>query len=122
MWVFNEDGFFSTVVDRDDPTVLAVRSRDEMSIARFCRHVGIDPHVEAVFTPERDYQVRVRVPKAVWVGYMASKADGLDYVDYKSHMTERMHAGGFEFKQLKTLSAIWSIMVDHWEVRGQNDR
>ena len=123
MWIFNEDGFFSTVVDKDDPRFLAVRSRDASSLANFNEAIGGEPGDDGIVeTRDRDYPYRVWVPKAVWVGYMADKAETLDYVDYKSHMTERFRHGLFNLKQLKTLADIWTIMSDHWEVRGQDDR
>ncbi len=122
MWIFNEDGFFSTVVDRDDPTVLAVRSRDGMSLVNFCKVVGLDYKSDLVETRERDYPWRVRVPKEVWVRYMETKASELDYVDFKSHMTERYQVGKFQLKQLKTLGEIWALMYGHWEVLSMDDR
>ena len=122
MWIFNEDGFFSTVVDRDDPTVLAVRSRDGRSLWNFCKAVGLDPNDRVVETRDRDYPWRVRVPKQVWVHYMETKASELDYVDYKSHMTERWQVGDFQLKQLKTLGDIWALMYGHWEVSSMDAR
>jgi len=122
MWIFNEDGFFSTVVDRDDPTVLAVRSRDAMSLVNFCKVVGLDYKSDLVETRDRDYPWRVRVPKQVWVDYTETKASELDYVDFKSHMTGRWQVGKFQHKQLKTLGEIWAIMYGHWEVLSMDDR
>jgi len=122
MWIFNEDGFFSTVVDRDDPTKLAVRSRDGRSLVNFCEVVGLDYKSDLVETRDRDYPWRVRVPKQVWVHYMETKASELDYVDFKSHMTDRYQVGEFQLKQLKTLGEIWALMHEHWEVLSMDDR
>ena len=122
MWIFSEDGFFSTVVDRDDPTVLAVRSRDGRSLWNFCNTVGLRANDHVVETRDRDYPWRVRVPKQVWVRYMETKASELDYVDFKSHMTERWRVGEFQLKQLKTLGEIWALMHEHWEVLSMDDR
>jgi len=122
MWIFNEDGFFSTVVDRDDPTKLAVRSRDGRSLWNFCKAVGLRAADHVVETRDRDYPWRVRVPKQVWVRYMETKASELDYVDFKSHMTERYQVGEFQLKQLKTLGDIWGLMYGHWEVLSMDDR
>lgn len=120
MWTFTEDGFFSTVVDRDDPTVLAVRSRDAWSIKHFCDAVGLDFRASFVETPERDYPYRVRVRQAIWVGYIAGKAEQLDYVDYKAHC-QANRARPFAQKQTNCLGKIWALMVDGWEVRSQNE-
>ena len=98
-----------------------MRSRDGSSLVNFCEAIG-EHEGRIVETPDRDYPYRVWVPKAVWAGYLADKAEALDYVDYKSHMTERFSHGLFQLKQLKTLATIWSVMSDHWQVRGQDDR
>ena len=57
MWIFNEDGFFSTVVDKDDPRFLAVRSRDQSSLYNFCEAIG-EHESRIVETPDRDYPYR----------------------------------------------------------------
>ena len=42
MWIFNDDGFFSTVVDAHDHSRLAVRSRDGNSLIHFLDSMEID--------------------------------------------------------------------------------
>ena len=120
MWIFNDDGFFSTVVDVNDHSRLAVRSRDWISLIHFLDAMDIDRSA-LVKTPDRDYPYRVFVHRDIWVRYMCDKADALDYCDFKSRMHERYLHGKFPFKCLKTLGTIWAVMYDGWEVRGHGD-
>nr|BAR33584.1 hypothetical protein [uncultured Mediterranean phage uvMED] len=123
MWIFNDDGFFSTVVDAHDHSRLAVRSRDGNSLIHFLDSMEIDRSA-LVKTPERDYPYRVYVNRDIWVRYMRNKAEALDYVDYKSHMVgQRMHhpTKHIPRKWINRLGDIWALLYDGWEVRGDGD-
>ena len=122
MWIFNDDGFFSTVVDVDDHRRLAVRSRDRFSLVNFVKATDLGETADLIVeTRERDYPYRIYADQDVWVRYMCDKADALDYCDFKSRMHERYLHGKFPFKCLKTLGTIWAVMYDGWEVRGHGD-
>ena len=122
MWIFNDDGFFSTVVDVNDHSRLAVRSRDWISLIHFLDAMDIDRSA-LVKTPDRDYPYRVFVHRDIWVCYMSEKAEALDYVDYKSHMVgQRLHSDKqIPQKWINRLGDIWALLYDGWEVRGDGD-
>lgn len=123
MWVFNDDGFFSTVVDKSDHSRVAVRSRDQGSLIHFLDSMELDRGA-LVKTPERDYPYRVYVDQNVWVRYMRNKAEALSYVDYKAHMIhQRMYHPTKQIPQkwINRLGDIWKLMYDGWEVRGHGD-
>ena len=124
MWIFTEDGFFSTVVDRRDQSARLVRARDRDSLYWFCKSVGLDPKTAIGETPGRNYPYRAYVPEILWTGYLAVKGSDMSYEDFGVHcrkVTKSTNRFGevkrFQVKQLRALSKIWEIMASSWEPR-----
>ena len=120
MWIFTEDGFFSTVVDKDDPNLLAVRTRDSASLLAFCADRKIDPADRSAveMTPDRDYPMRVRVDKYDWAAYLAEYVNRMKYDDFKGHCVK----SGWPRKWINRLSDIWFLMATEWQINSQDER
>ena len=121
MWVFTEDGFFSTVEDYKAGTEgdVLVRGRDVESLKRFCAKTKT-PLDWIQTTPERDYPFRVSVPREVWVAYVQRTARDIDYNDFKSHckaMGQWTDAAGLTSQQLMAMGMVWAVMYDDWAER-----
>jgi len=116
MWIFNDDGFFSTVADTENEGNVLVRGRDERSIMRFCVRCTV-PFDQIQVTPERDYPVRVSVPQQDWVNYVSNRAENIDYPDFKTHCkasTYNGHHSGFSRQSLHAMGAVWAVMFERW--------
>ena len=121
MWVFTEDGFFSTVEDykAGNESGLLVRGRDVKSLERFCVKTKT-PLDWIQTTPERDYPFRVSVPREAWVHYVMWTARDIDYNDFKSHckaMGQWTDAAGLTSQQLMAMGMVWAVMYDDWAER-----
>ena len=117
MWVFTEDGFFSTVVHEDNPAILAVRCRDIRSLLAFCARRDIDPS-ECVSTPDRDYPCRVIVDEFEWADYLANYVSRMKYGNFKDHCMK----SGWPGKWISRLGDIWFLMATQWATNSQGDR
>jgi hypothetical protein len=93
MWVMTTSGFYSAVQDRDDHTMLIVRSRtkeDADALADLINgSVRPQLHVTVERTPDADYAYRVRVPKPAFAWVLWQAAEGIDYPNFKEAVALR---------------------------------
>tara|TARA_R110000765_G_scaffold416399_1_gene518230 strand:- start:479 stop:919 length:441 start_codon:yes stop_codon:yes gene_type:complete len=125
MWVFTEDGFFSTVVWQFDGTVvqewLAVRSRAEDNLISFINKMD-DAYTtdDIICTPDRDYPWRILVRRGDWAKYLSDYAtDDLTYTDFKSHV--RLGTVHSDPSRLHALAEVWGVMYDDYARRPNGD-
>lgn len=78
MWLFCKSGFYSAVLDRDDPSRMLVRSRFQGDLER------LFPFASVEHTPEADYPFRTFVPRSEWEIAVLSEAETIDYTNFKS--------------------------------------
>jgi hypothetical protein len=103
MWVFSQDGFISAVDNGVKPGYLAVRARDRQSLVPLSEMA----EAEIEFTPNRDYQYRVYVTRAMFQDFMNLSIETLDYGNFKDRLKVSRgkvfaHAAG----------SVWATMHD----------
>ena len=91
MWVFNKDGFFSVVFDREC-------SRDELMIRARCREdlVRLAKKMKGYLDDKdiaefdiADYRFRMKVNKNLWADYMRQSALDIDYANVKESIAPK---------------------------------
>lgn len=90
MWIFTKEGFFSAVISpeycKEGEVAVRARNRDDLHRLIDCLDVqGCTTQI--IDTPQADYCSRVIIPKAFWVQYVATAADGIDYDNFKKATT-----------------------------------
>ena len=120
MWIINDDGFFSAVQDWDNADRLVVRSRSDTDLHAFVAVVqstvgDSEWQAEVVHTPERDYEWRVATPRQLWSEYLATKANDIDYGNFKNHCAEIWDSTERDFvnERLRVLNDAW-LLFNHW--------
>jgi hypothetical protein len=119
MWIINEDGFFSAVEDWNDSSRIYVRGRSRTDLETFIEVVVALPEnsywtPELTHTPNNDYAWRVHTPREFWVAYLAAKANGLDYGNFKSHCGSKWRSENRDHaeERISLLSKAW--MLFYW--------
>jgi hypothetical protein len=120
MWLVNDDGFFSTIQDREDAGWVYVRGRSETDMEAFVAVAGQAAgdgswEGEVVHTPHRDYAFRVHTPREVWADYLAAKANDLGYGNFKNHCKDQWTAENRDStaERLDLLLDAW-MLFNHW--------
>lgn len=109
MWVFALTGFYSVVLNHDDPSSVMVRGRVEKDLERL-QHIMSDLGLERgpiSRSPDRDYPYRLVMPKSEWADAVYTLAKDIDYNNYKNQVRA---TDGHERAAL--YSRIWGIMLD----------
>ena len=113
MWLFARFGFFSVVVDKDNPGYLLVRARMpgglETLKSRYLPELG--PIAE---TPERDYRFRASVRKQAFTATVSSIAEDITYANFKD---EVKHVQGD--RRAAWYADVWSVM---YEMQSQEEK
>ena len=102
MWVFNTDGFFSVVEDRQNSEGLLVRCRYKEDVLKIARKL----HVQACKTSKADYPYRVRCSKAQWGSYMQDSTLAIDYDNFKNRIGESSNTRMIKYHE------VWAVMLD----------
>lgn len=106
MWVFTTAGYWSAVQDRNDSTLLSVRTRDRQSAEALADGVELVCGVERplVRTGEgTDYPYRLTMSKADFAAYLTH--DITHYLTYKNFKDEAKDSLGKKWAD--ALSSIW---------------
>lgn len=124
MWIISEQGFYSAVQHRDDPTLLMIRARSlgdltELqaldSVVEAVAHaqqsvssdgVGSDDFTEPRYTPDADYPWRMTMPADVFGAAVAEMVLEIDYDNFKSRV------GRVNRERAHTYSSLWSKLHD----------
>ena len=77
MWIYTTEGFMSAVVDRDDPGMLYLRSREPIVFDEFFRGK------ELIQLEKSDYEWRIHVSKDEFLTFMEKHVDDLRYDNFK---------------------------------------
>ena len=103
MWIFTQDGFISAVDNNEVPGKLAVRARDQRSLA-FLAEITDQ---EIVQVTNRDYPYRVYVTKAEFTEFLAAHVESLDYPNFKSQV---YNIRGSEYAH--ACANVWEAMLE----------
>jgi len=113
MWVFNLDGFFSVVEDRNNPGMVLVRARYQEDLGKAAKKM----RMRSIFhTPSSDYLYRVSVPKEIWVAYIARSAAEINYDNFKAAVMWRTDG-----TRLEKYHEVWAVMAGETEFRGRTN-
>jgi len=113
MWTFTQDGFISTVQDRDDSTVLIARSRDRQSLELISTITG----AEIVTSDGTDYGYRVRVTREQFAEFLVANVYALDYPNFKNRIYETR---GHEWHE--AAAGVWSEMLAVTDKEARENR
>lgn len=102
MWIFTQDGFISTVDNKEVAGKLTVRARDKRSLAFLADITNQD--IKQV--TGRDYPYRVYVTKAEFTEFLASHVESLDYGNFKDQV---YNVRGEEFAH--ACAHVWEAML-----------
>ena len=85
MWLLTTRGFYSVVLNREDPDLVLVRARleDDLLALR-----DLAPGIEPWYDPDADYPWRAELPHDEWTSVAAALADEIDYGNFKDEITE----------------------------------
>jgi hypothetical protein len=108
MWLATVDGFFSTVIDKQEPGRMLIRARCEKDIKNlYDRYRDKCPSMRKPTSDEnRDYRWRLSISKRDWVKLVAELASEVDYQNFKSAVHDRPDQDNKSRPYLE----IWSIM------------
>jgi hypothetical protein len=108
MWVFTVDGFYSAVENKDDPSLLTVRTRTRQDAANLQGALArIRCHVEVVATPLADYGWRLFVPRDKWATYLHNVVEAIDYTNFKDEVAKVQGQ-----KRADVYHDVWATMWD----------
>ena len=112
MWMFCKSGFFSAVLDRDDPDRMLVRARFEGDLERLLSDMPDGASVQVMRTPDADYPFRAFIRKSDWETAVLAEAEDIDYTNFKN----RVHDGtGRDAAYM----AVWSAMRRHQDLTSR---
>lgn len=103
MWVFNVDGFFSVVEDRNNKNGVVIRGRYKEDIIKISKK--IHGKVKAWRTPQADYPYRTRCSKGKWAIYIWREARNIDYDNFKGLVDPIIG-----WARMLKYHEVWSIM------------
>jgi hypothetical protein len=81
MWIYTKKGFFSAVRNREDGSLIHVRSQFRGDLERLLAACGAKASVTS--TPDGDYRFRTDIPSAIWRRFLADEAKTIDYETFK---------------------------------------
>ena len=84
MWLFCKSGFFSAVLDFDNPDRVLVRARFNGDLERLLKNMPSHAKVEILHTPDADYPYRMFVKKSDWEMAVLTEAEDMDYTNFKN--------------------------------------
>ena len=87
MWLFCKSGFFSAVVNRDNPSYVHVRAMLAGDLERLIESHGLTG-VAVTETRDADYRFRCDVRREDWKRIVAEEAEDIDYTNFKSEVSE----------------------------------
>ena len=83
MWIFTKTGFYSVVQNKDDPSLVHVRSQFRGDLERL--QIGN----KIIETPEADYRFRMDVLQVIWEYALQRMADDIDYTRFKPALEDK---------------------------------
>lgn len=111
MWIFTVDGYFSAVQDKDDPSRIMVRSRQENDLQTLLKRLGSED-LEILAWTGSDYAFRVFMPRDLWISYLEMSGQELNYTNFKA----RAIAPG-DHSRSDTYHQIWR-KLKNWQDRS----
>lgn len=108
MWVFVDKGFYSAVVDDDDPELLVVRTRARADADYLVKWIKREHGVAAevvVLKRVTDYPWRVYVDRQVWGSFLVDATETMNYGNFKS----RVH--DVNERRAQVYSSVWATLL-----------
>jgi len=111
MWIFTVDGYYSAVQDKDDPSRIMVRSRQKSDLQTLIARLNSED-LDLLVSTDSDYAFRIFIPRALWIGYLESSGQELNYTNFKA----RAIAHG-DHSRSDTYHNIWRELKK-WQDKG----
>lgn len=110
MWIFNEDGFFSVVRNKDNQSQVLIRARKDEDLTRLLARVERTDDSEDVvgrWTDEAsDYHYRLVIADTLFLRYLATTVVQMDYTtSIKDHIDQGDQA------RHDALMGVWTEMA-----------
>jgi hypothetical protein len=114
MWLFTTDGFFSTVIDKQEPGRMLIRARCEKDIQNlYDRYRKVCPSMrEPTSDDNRDYRYRLSISKRDWVKLVAELASNVDYPNFKTAVHQRRDQENKNRPYLQIWSTMHAVQID----------
>ena len=121
MWIYNEDGFFSTIEPVEtDGSWLCVRARVEADLHRMVERLQTQQEFRRIkfdvidnsLDLERDYPYRMTVDRDAWVSYLVMTANALDYDNFKHRVAKKIGDTNRNFAMLQVWQIQWGNNQD----------
>jgi len=111
MWIFTVDGYYSAVEDKDDPSRIMVRSRQESDLKNLIKRLDRED-LDLLVSTDSDYAFRIFIPRELWISYLESSGQELNYTNFKA----RAIAPG-DHCRYDTYHNIWRELKN-WQDKG----
>ncbi len=82
MWIFEPNGFFSIVENRDNPEEVIIRARFKTDLENLSKKVTFRSSI--IKTLNADYHYRAFADKTIVANYLFNAALNIDYLNFKS--------------------------------------
>jgi hypothetical protein len=110
MWIFSKSGFYSVVIDNQQPGRMLIRARCAADIQNLWdeHHETLKSMTEPTSGETRDYRWRLSLDKTDWMRLACRLAQAIDYSNFKSECHKRPDQAN------KTLvySKVWQVLHD----------
>lgn len=120
MWLATLDGFFSTVIDLQEPGRMLIRARCEKDINNLYDHYRDKcPSMRKPTSDEnRDYRWRLSIAKEEWQKLAGLLAAKVDYPNFKAEVHQRPDQGNKSRAYAKVWATMHQVQVE--DSRRQN--
>ena len=108
MWIFTVDGYFSAVQDKDNPSRIMVRSRQENDLQTLLNRLNRDD-LDILSWTGSDYAYRVFMPRDLWLNYLEMSGKELNYTNFKARA---IHPA--DYRRSDTYHRIWRTLKE-WQ-------
>lgn len=122
MWIASELGFFSVVVDRQQPGALLVRARSRQDLERLCLSGGFYAGNIRV-TSHADYLYKMTLDRSEVVRVLSLLVQGLEYGNFKGHTAKTLgvhradiyHDAWAAFLRIQTEPEVVPVPTSLWD-------
>lgn len=112
MWLFSKHGFVSAVRNRNDNSLIHIRSFFKGDLERILARSGINR--EVVETPDADYYYRTDVTNDEWEKILVKESESIDYDNFKN----AVDAQGYKDDRFTTYMEVHGVLGNAgWSAR-----
>ena len=102
MWIMTQEGFFSVVEHRDDPSLVLVRARCVEDITALCKRTGRSP-AAAERNLAADYEWRITIAREEFEQIVVGMVADIDYDNFKNSVKSPNHKRAY--------MRVWEVLL-----------